>query len=137
MTTYYQPATVAPVVTQPACCATNAAATTFAPVSTSAAPAMGPAMQGPSYPSAPASPTTNGVNQSPSDKTFKQAPEAKESGVNGEATSFPRLTDPMNRTTSTRLPAGAYTPVAWKPVRTAAPSVRLEKLDDSGWEAAR
>jgi hypothetical protein len=135
-TTYYQPAAVAPVITQPGCCATNAAATTFAPVSTSAVPAIGPAMQAPSYPAAPASPTTNGMNQSPSDKTFK-TPEPKDSGVNGEATSFPRLTDPMNRTTSTNLRAGAYTPIALRVMRTAAPTNRPEKLDDSGWEAAR
>jgi hypothetical protein len=88
-------------------------------------------------PAAPASQTNGAASESPSDKTFKQAPEAKESGVNGEATSFPRLTDPMNRTTSTAPLAGAYTPVAWRTARATLPTTRIEKLDDSGWEAAR
>jgi hypothetical protein len=47
------------------------------------------------------------------------------------------LTDPLNRTTSTVRPAGSYTPVAWKARRSAAPTSRVEKLDDGGWEAAR
>lgn len=137
-TTYYQPAAVAPAVTQPGCCATNAAPTTVAPISRIIpAPLIGPAMQAPSLPAAPASQTNGAASESPSDKTFKQAPAAKESGVNGEATSFPRLTDPMNRTTSTVSPAGAYTPVALKVTRTAVTTKNFEKLDDSGWEAAR
>jgi hypothetical protein len=106
------------------------------PVSTiMSAPVTGAPTHVPSLPAAPASQTNGGVNQSPSDKTFKETPENKENGVNGEATSFPRLTDPMNRTTSTMAPA--YTPVAWKSSRTAISTSKLERLDDSGWEAAR
>jgi hypothetical protein len=136
-TTYYQAAAVAPAISQPGCCATNALPTTAAPISRiMPAPLIGPAMQAPSLPAAPASQTNGAATESPSDKTFKQAPEAKESGVNGEATSFPRLTDPMNRTTTTVTP-GAYTPVAWKVARTAVATSNVEKLDDSGWEAAR
>jgi hypothetical protein len=137
-TTYYQPATVVPTATQPACCATNAAPAMVAPLSiTTPAPVIGPSTRVPSLPAAPASQTNGTSTESPSDKTFKQAPEAKESGVNGEATSFPRLTDPMNRTTSTAPLAGAYMPVALKTTRTAVATSKLEKLDDSGWEAAR
>jgi hypothetical protein len=106
------------------------------PVSTiTSSPVIGPATHVPSLPAAPASQTNGGLNQSPSDKTFKETPENKENGVNGEATSFPRLTDPMNRTTSTMAPA--YTPVAWRAARNTTSVSRLEKLDDSGWEAAR
>ena len=136
-TTYYQPATVAPVVSQPACCAANAGPASFSPVSTITSPTVGPATYAPSLPAAPASQPNNGTSESPSDKTFKQPPEAKESGTNGEAMSFPRLTDPTNRTTSRGLTARAYTPVAWKVTGTPTATSRVEKLDDGGWEAAR
>jgi hypothetical protein len=137
-TTYYQPAAVAPAVTQPGCCAANSGPAGFSPVSTiTSSPTVGPATYAPSLPAAPAAQPNNGASESPSDKTFKQAPETKENSTNGEAMSFPRLTDPMNRTTSNALPARAYTPVAWKAMRMPAVTSRVEKLGDSGWEAAR
>ena len=83
--------------------------------------------------------TFGNASQSPSDaktNSLKPIPEVQENGTSSEAAPL-KLLDPQNRTTS--LPPGrAYTPVAWKEgsVRTTI-SVGTQKLDDSGWEAAR
>jgi hypothetical protein len=67
---------------------------------------------------------------------MKPIPEVQENGTSSESTPL-KLLDPQNRTTFS-LPAGAYTPVAWKENATrASRSGSIQKLDDSGWEAAR
>jgi hypothetical protein len=153
-TSYYQPATVvpaAPVVTQPSCCTPTAAATTFAPTSAT------------TIISNPTTPAGNGSTASPP-STFRNEPSPSDSKPQGDESnapantgmssfpalppqrvksgtaeredSVPRLHDPQNRTTMNRL-AGDYMPVAYRASKPTVESLKINKLDDSGWSQAR
>jgi hypothetical protein len=139
-TTYYQPAVSAPVIAQPGYCAANATQATVAPMASAVtAPALGTATPAYGAMPGPAPRTFNNASESPSDRNepLKPIPDVKENGVKSDATSLPRLTDPLNRTTSKALSGWSYTPVALKDARPAPQVSRIQKLDDSGWEAAR
>ena len=160
-TTYYQPAAVAPAITQPGCCAPTATQT-FGQISTTiTTPSPGPSAY---------SGTTGGVPANGPQKTFGEGngsslgervkgdgttngagngngnggqingasatnAEAKNNVAESEETSFPELRDPLNRTTSTT--AGRSYAVAWSANKPSSVKTNVQKLDDSGWEAAR
>jgi hypothetical protein len=160
-TTYYQPAAVAPAVTQPACCGTSASPT-FGQISTTiTTPSPGTPVYGGTTGGAPANGqketfgngnasslgervngegATNGAGNGNGNSGQVNGASAATPGANGnisesEATSLPELRDPLNRTTSTS--AGRSHAVAWTANKPASPKTNLQKLDDSGWEAAR
>ncbi len=157
-TTYYQPAAVAPAIAQPGCCASTATPT-FGQISTTiTTPATGTPVYGGANGAAPAAGqqktfgndngsslgervngdgATNGNNANGGQINGASATHsgAKGNAAESQETSLPELRDPLNRTTSTT--AGRSYAVAWSANKPASPKTNVQKLDDSGWEAAR
>ena len=156
-TTYYQPAAVAPVISQPGCCAPGAAPT-FGQISTTVTtPPVGTPVYGGTPGPAPAGQSTfrenngsppgeriesdrsgnNNGNGGPVNNAsaLNRIPDVKENAGKSEATPLPELRDPLNRTTSTTT--GRSYAVAWNASKVIGTAPRVQKLDDSGWEAAR